>query len=212
MTLQLLRVDDLVRPDHAFLTEADHCFYLREYTARKGFRHGETNDIVSNLKKTVDKRGKYEWRYKERAIQQAGEELRGALTEHLLGQFTIVPMPPSKSKAHPMYDDRVLRIVQAMTNGLGCDVRELIVQPGDMPAAHEAGEGPRPKPHEWYSAYAIDEALSDPCPTSVLVVDDVLTAGAHFVGLKRRLMERFPAVTVFGLFYARRAVQQEDAE
>jgi hypothetical protein len=210
VTLQLQRIDDLLRPEHFFLTAEDHCFFLREYTAGAGFDHGETNSIISNLKKKVDRRGKPEWRYKEAAIQQAGEELRDALTEHLLRQFTVVPMPPSKSKTNAMYDDRVLRIVRVMTDGLGCDVRELVVQPNDMPAAHETDV--RPRPEDWYTAYAIDEALAAPPPTNVLVIDDVLTAGAHFVGLKRRLVERFPGVTIFGVFYARRAVQQDSVE
>lgn len=208
--LQLQKIDDLLRPEHSFLSGEDNCFFLREYTARAGFEHGETNDIISNLKKKTDKRGKPEWKYKEAAIQRAGVELRQALTEHLLTQFTIVPMPPSKTKGHPMYDDRVLRIAHVMTNGLGCDVRELIVQSKDMPAAHETNV--RPRPDEWYAAYSIDETVAQPRPTNVLVVDDVLTAGAHFVGLKRRLVERFPGVTIFGLFYARRAVQQDPVE
>jgi hypothetical protein len=207
VTLQLQQIDELLRPEHSFLTEEDHCFFLREYTAGAGFGYGETNNIISNLKKKPDRRGKPEWRYKEAAIQRAGNELREALTDHLLCQFTIVPMPPSKSKAHPMYDDRVLRIVRAMTDGLACDVRELIVQPSDMPAAHE--EKIRPTPEEWYAAYAIDEALANHPVINVLVIDDVLTAGAHFVGLKRRLVERFSDVTVFGVFYARRAVQHD---
>ena len=109
-----------------------------------------------------------------------------------------------------MYDDRVLRIVHVMTTGLPCDVRELIVQTKDMPAAHETNI--RPRPDEWYAAYAVDEAVAQPPPTNVLVIDDVLTAGAHFAGLKRRLIERFPGVTIFGVFYARRAVQQEPAD
>jgi predicted amidophosphoribosyltransferase len=209
VTLQLQRIDELLLPEHSFLTAQDHCFFLREYTSGAGFGHGETNDIISNLKKKLDRRGKPEWRYKEAAIQQAGRELRVALTDHLLTQFTIVPMPPSKSKQNPMYDDRVLRIVRVMTSGLSCDVRELIVQPNDMTAAHETSS--RPRPEDWYAAYVVDEAVAQPPPTSVLVIDDVLTAGAHFVGLKRRLLERFPGVTIFGVFYARRAVQQEPA-
>lgn len=119
-------------------------------------------------------------------------------------------MPPSLSKANPMYDDRMARVVRIMTEGLACDVRELIVQPNDMQAAHSTGA--RPRPEDWYAAYTVDEAIAMPAPTDVLVIDDVLTAGAHFAGVKRRLLERFPGVRVYGVFYARRAVQQDPAE
>jgi hypothetical protein len=210
VTLQLQQIDELLRPQHFFIGADDDCYFLREYTAGAGFGHGETNNIISNLKKKLDRRGKPEWQYKESAIRQAGKELRAALGDDYLKQVTIVPMPPSLSKANPMYDDRMVRIVRVMTEGLACDVRELIVQPNDMQAAHETGV--RPRPEDWYAAYAIDESVATPTPTTVLVIDDVLTAGAHFAGFKRRVVERFPGVAVYGVFYARRAVQQDPSE
>lgn len=203
--MQLQQIDDLLRPQHFFLGADDDCYFLREYTAGAGFGHGETNNIVSNLKKRLDRRDRPEWQYKERAIQQAGRELRAALGDAVLRRVTTVPMPPSLARDNPMYDDRMRRIVDVMTEGLACDVRELVVQVRDMPAAHTAAT--RPRPEDWYDVYPIDEALTVPAPTKVMVVDDVLTAGAHFAGLKRRLLERFPGVALHGVFYARRAVQ-----
>ena len=210
MTLKLQQIDELLRPQHFFIEAEDDCYFLREYTAGAGFEHGETNQIIFNLKKKLDRRGKPEWQYKESAIRQAGRELRGVLGDDLLRQVTIVPMPPSLSKANPMYDDRMLRVVRVMTEGLTCDVRELMVQSADMQAAHEVGV--RPRPEDWYAAYAVDEALATPTPTNVLVVDDVLTAGAHFAGFKRRLLGRFPGAGLYGVFYARRGVQQDPVE
>jgi predicted amidophosphoribosyltransferase len=57
-----------------------------------------------------------------------------------------------------------------------------------------------------YGAYYVDEAVAAPTPRYILVVDDVLTAGAHFVAIKRRLSERSPSVgRIIGCFWARRA-------
>ncbi len=119
-------------------------------------------------------------------------------------------MPPSKVKSSPQYDDRMERVVCSMTEGLCCDVRELMVQKYDMTTAHHTAN--RPKPDEWYAAYAVDESHAEPPPTNVLVVDDVLTTGAHFAGLKRRLVERFPAVKVRAVFYARVVRQGAEPE
>jgi hypothetical protein len=211
MKLQLQKLDELTRSEHSFLTADDHCFFLREYTAGAGYEHGETNNLIFNLKKKVDRRGKPEWGYKERAIQRAGQELRQVLEPTLRKdpeRLTIVPMPPSCIQTNPMYDDRMRQIVDVMTHGLGCDVRELVLQVRDMPAAHEGSEGRRrPRPDEWYAVYYVDEGVATPPPHNILVVDDVLTAGAHFVAIKRRLHERFPATRILGCFYARRAVQ-----
>jgi len=208
--VKLQAVDDLIRPQHSYLGKEDRAYFLREYTARAGFSYGETNDIITNLKKSVDRRERPEWHYKERDIQRAGEELRAALGEKTLQTVTIVPMPPSKAKADPLYDDRLLRIVQLMTDGLNCDVRELILQHKSTAAAHERSD--RPGPQEYYDNYFIDENLVDPAPTRLLVVDDVLTTGAHFVGIKRRLGEKFPNVAVFGCFFARRIFPPEVSE
>ncbi len=210
--MKLQRIDELTRPQHSFLTPDDDCLFLREYTAGAGYEHGETNNLISNLKKKVDRRGRPEWVHKERAIQRAGQELRQVLDQVLrnnLDGLTIVPMPPSCIKTNPMYDDRTRRIVDVMTQGLGSDVRELVLQAWDMPAAHEAsGTRRRSRPDEWYAVYHVDESVAAPPPQNILVVDDVLTAGAHFVAIKRRLRERFPSVgRLIGCFYARRAVQ-----
>jgi hypothetical protein len=208
--VQLQQIDELLRPQHFFIDAEDDCYFLREYTAGGGYEHGETNNIVSNLKKKVDRRGKPEWRYKESAIQRAGQELRTAIGDEFLRRCTVVPMPPSLSKANPMYDDRMLRIVNVMTAGLGSDVRELVLQSRDMQPSHETGA--RPRPDDWYKAYYIDETVAAPPPVNVVIIDDVLTAGAHFAGLKRTLLERFPGVKLFGVFYARRAVQDDPDE
>jgi hypothetical protein len=95
-----------------------------------------------------------------------------------------------------------------LTRGLASDVRELVVQTTDLPTAHRAGGAQRrPRPDEIYAAYAVDEILATPEPLNILVIDDVLTAGAHFAAMQRRLRERFPAVgKILGGFYARRAV------
>jgi len=44
---------------------------------------------------------------------------------------------------------------------------------------------------------------ADPAPDIVVLFDDGLTMGSHFKGREIVLGERFPGVTVFGLFLAR---------
>ena len=70
--VRLTQVDDLTRPDHYYLTAEDQCLYFGEYTARKGFNHSETNQLILNFKKKMDRRGLLEWRYKTAAIDTAG--------------------------------------------------------------------------------------------------------------------------------------------
>jgi hypothetical protein len=51
--LRLTKIDDLTRSDHSYLTAADDCYFLGEYTARKGFAFSATNRLILNFKKTM---------------------------------------------------------------------------------------------------------------------------------------------------------------
>ena len=64
-------IDDPTRPDHRYLADEDVCYYIGEYTARRGYACSATNDLIQNFKKPVSRRGQPQWSYKERAIRQA---------------------------------------------------------------------------------------------------------------------------------------------
>src|SRR5690606_1558469 len=77
-------IDQLTRPDHYYLDESDVCFFLGEYTARKGFSYSDTNSLIINLKKDMSRRGRPEWQYKGWAIRTAAKALRRAINESWL--------------------------------------------------------------------------------------------------------------------------------
>jgi predicted amidophosphoribosyltransferase len=101
-----------------------------------------------------------------------------------------------------MYDDRVVQIANLLGAGTKIDVRELILQNATIDPSHHSTS--RPRPSELRSNYYIDDTCCEPAPTTIGILDDVLTAGAHFRAIKDMLSERFPGVPVVGVFYARR--------
>ena len=111
---RLTKIDDLIRPDHSYLTDADSCYFLGEYTARKGYAFSPGNNLVLNFKKSVATRGTAQWQHKERAIQEIAAAFRSALPEKFLSTATLVPIPPSKAKTDPLYDDRMTRMLRAI--------------------------------------------------------------------------------------------------
>ena len=199
---RLTKVDDLIRPDHWHLTGADACYFIGEYTAYRGYAHSDTNRLIFNFKKTMDRRGRPEWRYKEQAIQTAAAAFRRALAPKDLDRLTFVPVPPSKARGDPLYDDRLTRMLGAVRSRPPLDIRELIVQTESTDAVH-AGDR-RPAPERIESLYRIDETLTGPVHDIIAVVDDILTTGAHFRAAKSVLSARFPGVAIIGLFIARR--------
>lgn len=197
------RIDDLTRRDHRYLTEEDDCYFIGEYTARRGYAYSETNHLILNFKKSPDRRGRPEWRYKEEAIRRAAAAFRTALAPDRVDRWTFVPIPPSKARGHPLHDDRITRMLRAIRRDSPLDVRELIVQDESVDASH--GGGARPGPGRIGTLYRIDERSAAPPPDGAIIVDDVLTTGAHFRAAKSVLSARFPKAPVLGLFIARRA-------
>ena len=206
----LTAIDELTRPDHSYLTEEDDCFYIGEYTARKGFAYSDTNSLILNLKKPMDRKGKTEWVHKGRAIITAAQALRNSINSRWLEAATFVPIPPSKAKSDPMYDDRMTSVIQRINQSDPVDCRELIQQTESTDAVHESED--RPGPDEIQALYMIDEDLTDPPLEKIVIVDDVLTTGAHFKAAQNVLAERFPDVPIVGCFVARRVPEAIDIE
>lgn len=207
---RLTKIDDLTRPDHSYLTEGDECYFLGEYTARKGYAHSPTNNLVLNFKIGVEHRGGFRWRHKERAIREAALAFAAAITPKGLAESTLVPIPPSKAADHPGYDDRVHRMVRGIRPQPPLDVRELVAQLASTQAAHESES--RPKPSDLQALYKLDPKMKRPWPNRLLVFDDVLTTGAHFKAVQTVLTEAFPGIPIAGLFLARRAPDTSDFE
>jgi hypothetical protein len=213
LPVRLSKVDALIlaNQDHYYLNADDQCYFIGEYTARRGFKFSETNNLIYNLKKSPQFRGTNQWYWKERAIAQAGATLRMVLTgtnEGWLRQTVLVPVPPSKIAEDPLYDDRILRVLRVLGQGLNLDIRELVLQRENMLAAHERED--RPSPEEIAQNYYINEERREPAPASIGVFDDLLTSGSHFKAMQAVLRRQFPDVPITGIFVARRVPETDD--
>jgi len=136
----LTRIDDLHRPDHYRLDPTDECFFIGEYTAGRGFAHSTTNQLIYNLKKTVDRRGTPEYWHKEEAIRRAGRALSLFLNPEFVRHGTFVPVPPSCVPDDPLYDDRITQVIRQIDPNV--DAREIVRQIVSTPGAHLVQVGP----------------------------------------------------------------------
>jgi predicted amidophosphoribosyltransferase len=200
LTARFLRIDDQNRGHHYNLTADDECYFLYEYTSGKNYSFSETNRLISNLKKRPSLAGTAQYRYKTLAIEFCGRVFGESINPNWLAAGTLVPVPPSKARNDPEYDDRISKICRAIPGAI--DVREIVVQTRSLAADHEGG--PRHRIEDLLAVYRIDEAKSAPAPQNIAVVDDVLTNGTHFRAMKTILQDRFPGTSVVGFFIARR--------
>ena len=201
------KIDDLLRNDHSYLTADDHCFFLGEYTARRGYSYSTTNNVILNFKKSVDRKGRPEWRYKEAAIRDVAAAFSSALGNDI-DNFTYVPTPPSKARDDDLYDDRLVQMLRQMRPGQPVDVRDMVVQISSGESSHLSEF--RPKPDDIADTYTIDTSLVHSPRKWIAVVDDVLTTGAHFKAMQAILNQHFPDTTIIGLFVARRVPNADD--
>jgi len=192
------------------LNEVDQIYFIGEYTARQDYSYSSTNNLIKNFKKCMKRRGLPEWRHKERALQIAAKEFRLAFHPQALDSLTFVPIPPSKAKEDPLYDDRLTRMLTAVRPEPPLDVRECIVQTESTKAAHRQER--RPRPEEIERLYRVDETLTNPAPVQIALVDDMVTTGAHYRAAQAILSNRFPQTVFVGLFLSRRVYASHPEE
>jgi hypothetical protein len=198
MTLRWLLLDETIQDPPVYIKPPDdRCYYAREYISKGGFKSSEANQLISNFKKSPDRRGKPEWHYKEQAIRQFAEEL-----SDLLGKGCIVShIPSSKAKDDPEYDSRLEDTLDQLGK-IRSDLRivEAITLPESMDAYHTGGTHTR-HPDEIY-----EKIRWKGLPTGanhVVLIDDLVTSGAHFKACKRLILERSPGIEVIGAFWAK---------
>jgi hypothetical protein len=197
--------DDETRLIHHHLSGEDDCYYFVEFVRGAGYGP-PGNSFINNLKKKPSKRGTWEWQHKLRAISDAAYALKRELPKNWMAKSTFVPIPPSKATNHPEYDDRMTKVLEQL--GEGVDVRELVSQKRSMDETHKLAD--RHSIDELAANYVIAENRVRPKPTHIVIVDDMMTAGAHFRAMYQVLEERFPDVPISGVFLARRVFPENN--
>ena len=208
LPVRFTRIDDTNSEDHSEYRDGETWIFIREKTSRRDYSFSDTNNLVSNLKKPVNSSAAI-LGYKNHAIATCAAALREALNDKWLNFGTLVPIPPSKSPLDPLYDNRMERVCRQIRPD-NIDVRNLVIQNQSMQASHERPSGSRISVEDLVDSYSIDENRSDPQPTHIGIVDDMLTVGTHYRAMETVLSERFPEAHLFGVFIARRIFPDEN--
>ena len=193
---------------HHHLRDEDECFYLFELMRGQDPKKDKTKSLISNLKKKPGV-AQRELAYKRPAIIECAQYISQAMSDNWIENVTFVPIPPSKSIEHPQYDDRMEQVCRQIADGI--DVRTLLKQDTPIKAAHERRNEERPKVYELKMLWRVDETLSFPRPKGIVIVDDVLTSGAHFRTAHDMLSQKFPDIPIAGVFIARRIIAERPA-
>ncbi len=196
---KLTRIDPATAPR---LLPDDECYFFGEYTSRGGFKAGEYNQLISNLKIPVPVPAN-RLRWKNQAICACADLLNGAFkADYIRQNVTFVPVPGSKPRGHAEFDDRLIQVLSRY-GGLigGIDFRELVVTTEERVAQHASDN--RATVDELLGGLQVQQALATQLRGLVVVVDDVFTLGTSFRAMKT-LIAPLPGVQqVAGVCIAR---------
>ena len=208
---QFRKIDESNIKDHRCLKEDDVCFYLFEYTSHKGFQYSSVNKLIINLKKDLRKISSLECEYKIKAITSCSKYFAEHLDPDWLRLATLVPVPPSIKKGEKGYDKRILQICKNIPVKFSINVKELILQKESIRASHSS-ENNRPSVKKLTQNYSFSDSIVLDAPSHIGIVDDVLTAGAHYRAMKNILSSKFPDASIVGIFIARRIFPPDNIE
>ena len=177
------------------LTDADKCYFAREYVSRGGYTASATNQLILNFKKPRDRRHLPEYKYKALAITQFATELADFLPRNT----NVAAMPTSKCRIDVDYDDRLIQtLTEVVSRRTDITCVDLLTIKRSLDPAHSGGpRGPAilHENLEWIGP-------TGPLP-SIMLVDDVLGSGGHFSACKQVVLEHWPQCHVMGAFWAR---------
>lgn len=194
------------KSQHYYIEETDQCYYFGEYTASAGFAYSDTNQLVLNFKKSPEKKNKPEWIYKTRAIEQVSRLINDATNPQK--DMIFVPIPPSKCIDDPLYDDRLVQVLNRLAPGwMGSGYRELIKQNSSTEASHLSAVR---NIDSLMANYSINLPLIEPAPKGIIIFDDVLTTGCHYKAMQKTLKGVYPEANIIGMFLARRKIEEPE--
>ena len=222
MPQRLTVVGERERRDHHHLPEGAKCYFWGEYTPYEHtngekWNYSETNQLISNFKKKMDRYGQFDWRYKQEATQKIVERFSGFWqwgNLHTINRVALIPVPPSKARGDANFDPRMLNVLSGIAKraNIPLDIRDCLSFSGKYAASHESSD--RPTPEQLFAELTFDHAAGKPKqpPGLIFLFDDMLTTGAHYVAVARKLGEHFPNVQVAGQFVARRIIPNPFAD
>lgn len=196
---KLCRIDAGSQDLHFYLEASDTCLYMGDYLSRQKYDCSPMNNLISNLKRPLNYAPNV-LEHKTGAIDTVAEIMNRLVRDTKEFKDSVfVPAPPSAEKNDPMYDNRLIQILQ-MAN---IEYREMVIRKASRPAQHSSDEKRLP-PKEHSKEYFVDTSTLTPCPSRIFIFDDILTTGSTFKAIQIVLRHHFPDIPINGFFVARR--------
>lgn len=205
------KIDRLTQGGASCLSPDDLCyFYMDRF--RGGWDRSKANQLISNLKKPLSKKGRSEYYYKGLAITEFAHDLAVRLSKYkgAREQAILIAMPPSQCRDNVDYDDRIAQVVEVASDQAGIDWCDPFDMVADEAPSHLGGTR---SPDALMRRIVLNGDTVRLRDKSVfMLVDDVLTSGAHYVACRRILDRAYLGRRILGLFWAKQLPEEYDYE
>ena len=206
--LLLKQIDEFLVLSYPFLSHEDELYYLGEFTPRELASYSDSNRLILNYKKSIDRKDYPDWIYKEQAIKQAASLFHRSISQtsavfKRMNQALLVPIPPSEAQNSPKYDDRNVRMLRHFASQT--KIAELLVQKESRPSLRTMAVR-NPKILE--NNYSLNPIKLDLNIREIWLFDDVLTQGTTFRAASNTIKRTYPQSKVVGFFIARSVYSQ----
>jgi hypothetical protein len=198
------RIERNIGPEYPYyLTDDDECYWAREFASHQDYKYSETNQLIKNFKRDpiqYKDRPDVLW-HKENAIKKYALELCLIFNNLDVGSI-ITNVPTSKTKSDPNYDNRFERLFEKLKS---YNQQLRVDYPLSIKSSHTAvhiSNAPRFSPDDFYDILDWNNISNNNCET-IYLIDDVITAGAHFKACQRKIYDNVRNVKVIGIFWAR---------
>lgn len=180
-----------------YIDETDNCFYLMDYNSRMGYGHSKENQLIFNFKKPKTDNG---YQYKLEAIAKIADILITGVFHNIdPSKIIIIPIPPSKTKADPLYDDRMLQVLEIVKKELSIQYVDLLSRPTNIVPLHQ---NQTPRSLSSHTFNIANDNLSEFDDKQIIIIDDVITTGSTYKAAKNLISQNLNN-KIIGLFMAR---------
>ncbi len=197
------QIDSTQQLAHCDKDFSRHLYYARILTVRRSYSYSETNQLIRNLKKSVDS-NQAQLAYKEQAISKMVDECTELLSDVDVSrsEVVLIPVPSSKTIDDPLYDNRIERVTQGVEMRLKGFLSCSILQRTKTIEPQHQSQSKRDV-NVQQSSMEVAEGVKNLANRRVILVDDVITSGATVQACCNLISEYVTADQIIGIFWAK---------
>lgn len=191
------KIDILSENYPRFIIDGERCLYARDYVSGGGFE-GEANQLILNFKISIDKKNTNRWQHRDNAVKLFAKEIASIIGDQA---FNFMAIPGSKPWTHVENNQRFQDLFKEL---IRLKPNIVVHWPVDcITAVVGSSQGGTRSPAQILANYKWNGFIPGSSFTKIIVIDDVITSGAHYRACSNYLRQNNFTGEIVGVFWAK---------